>query len=248
LLLGSRVSETSAIILRDVRKSYRSGDRDIVALDGINLTVDSGEFVCVVGPAGAGKSTVLDVMAGLEVPEEGRVEVSGQDLSLLSDDDRSDLRMRDIGFVFETCHLYPTFTVEENVTWSLEFLGVDWRAARHRAAAALDAVLLDPAARSRRPAQLTADEQQRVAIARAISKRPEILLCDEPTGALDAPTGRRVLEALARVNRELGTTTAIITHNAPIARMADRVIALADGVIASEKRNETKAPPSEIEW
>jgi putative ABC transport system ATP-binding protein len=218
------------------------GDVIVHALRGVDLALDEREVLVLVGPSGSGKSTLLNILGGLDAPTEGKVFFHGTELRASDEDALTDFRRRHVGFVFQFYNLIPSLTARENVALVTDISDQPMKPEEALALVGLEERL------NHFPAQLSGGEQQRVAIARAISKRPEILLCDEPTGALDAPTGRRVLEALARVNRELGTTTAIITHNAPIARMADRVIALADGVIASEKRNETKAPPSEIEW
>ena len=242
-LAGNRVMVTSpaastsaAVVMEDVRKVYRAGLRGNAALDGINLCVSAGEFLALVGPSGSGKTAMLDLVAGLEAPERGRVLLGGRDLSLLSDDDRNDLRLREIGFVFPTVHLLPTFSVEENVTWPMEFLGIDWRAAAERAAAALDAVGIDRAARTRRPVHLTLGEQQRVVIARAIATEPHLLLADEPTAGLDPTTGDEILDLLRQLHVERGLTVILATQCTTGGSTAHRVLEMREGRVVRESR------------
>jgi putative ABC transport system ATP-binding protein len=217
------------IVLDRVSKVHGSGPLAVTALRDVSLAVEPGEFVAVVGPSGSGKSTLLNLAAGLDVPTHGRVAVGGADLSRLSDDARSDLRLREIGFVFQSFNLLPTFTAEENVGWPLEFLGLRRREARRRASAALERVGIPAAARTRRPAELSGGEQQRVAIARALVAEPRLVLADEPTGNLDSRTGHAVLDLLHALNREQRVTVIMVTHGALPARGAGRTVELRDG-------------------
>ena len=214
-------------------------------LRGITLEVQRGESLGLVGPSGSGKSSLLMVMGGLERATSGSVRALGHDLTAMDEDQLARFRRDNMGVVFQSFHLIPTMTALENVALPLELGGV--QDAFGRAEAELNAVGLG-ARMDHFPSQLSGGEQQRVAIARAIAKRPEVLLCDEPTGALDVQTGIVVLEAIAKINRELGTTTAVITHNAAIAQMADRVISLSNGQIAGTMTNSSKLPASELEW
>ena len=228
--------------VRQLTKTYHSGEVEVPALRGIDLELATGELVVLLGPSGSGKSTLLNILGGLDVPTSGRVSFLGHDLGV--DDERAltAFRREHVGFVFQFYNLIPSLTARENVALVTEI-------APHP---------LDPAEALARvglsdrvdhfPAQLSGGEQQRVAIARAIAKRPDVLLCDEPTGALDFETGVRVLEVLERTNRELGTTTAVITHNAAIAGMADRVIRMRSGRVAEVQRNERRRPPAELVW
>jgi len=190
----------------------------------------------VMGPSGCGKSTLLNLVAGLDTPEQGSVVLAGHDLSQLSDDERSDFRLQHVGFVFQSFNLFPTFTVEENVAWPLEFLGLRWPAARDEAHLALRQVGVDPSARRRRPAELSGGEQQRVAIARALATKPRLLLADEPTGNLDSRTGQAILDLLRRLNAEQGLTVVMVTHSAFAATYGHRTIELRDGAIVREVR------------
>jgi putative ABC transport system ATP-binding protein len=227
---------------RGLTKTYRMGEVDVLALRGADLALREGELVVLVGPSGSGKSTLLNILGGLDVATSGQVLWRGQDLAHADEAALTRYRREHVGFVFQFYNLIPSLTARENVA-----LVTDIAASPMAPEEALGLVGLGERL-NHFPAQLSGGEQQRVAIARAVAKRPVVLLCDEPTGALDAQTGRLVLQVLARVNVELGTTTAIITHNAPIARMADRVISIADGRIAADRRNERRTPPEEIEW
>jgi putative ABC transport system ATP-binding protein len=228
--------------VRDLAKVYHMGEIEIHALRQVSLALGEGEFVVLLGPSGSGKSTLLNILGGLDVPTSGRVLYKGTDLSAADDSALTAYRRRHVGFVFQFYNLIPSLTARENVALVTEISEEPMAPDE-----ALQLVNLDQR-RDHFPAQLSGGEQQRVAIARAIAKRPAVLLCDEPTGALDISTGIVVLEALHRVNMELGTTTVVITHNAAIAEMADRVIRLADGrVTAIEVRTE-KRPPRELSW
>ena len=235
-------SLSSVYQARGITKVYRMGEVEVHALRGVDLDLYEGEFIVLLGPSGSGKSTLLNILGGLDVPTAGTVSYRGKDLTSNDDTLLTTYRRNHVGFVFQFYNLIPSLTAKENValvteiaknpmipTKALEMVGLGHR---------LDHF----------PSQLSGGEQQRVAIARAVSKQPDVLLCDEPTGALDIQTGIVVLEVIERVNRELGTTTAVITHNAAIAEMADRVIHLSDGLISSVHRNTKKIRPSELRW
>lgn len=227
---------------RGLTKVYEMGEVRVQALRGIDLELYGGELVVLLGASGSGKSTLLNILGGLDVPTAGEVVYRGQDLRAASDRELTAYRRQHVGFVFQFYNLIPSLTARENVAVVTE-IATDPMTPE----AALEIVGLGDRM-DHFPAQLSGGQQQRVAIARAIAKRPAVLLCDEPTGALDSATGVVVLEALDRVNRELGTTTVVITHNADIARMADRVIHLSDGVVDSSYRNPDKTTPREISW
>ena len=223
-------------------KIYRMGEVDVPALRGVDLDLYRGEFVVMLGPSGSGKSTLLNILGGLDVPTSGEVWYCDHRLDGADEDALTLFRREHVGFVFQFYNLIPSPTALENVALVTEIA---------RAPMAPEDALAQVGLGERLhhfPTQLSGGEQQRVAIARAIAKRPDVLLCDEPTGALDSITGVRVLQALETVNRELGTTTVVITHNADIARMADRVLHLADGRIAREQRNETRVSAGELSW
>jgi putative ABC transport system ATP-binding protein len=227
---------------RDITKVYRMGEVEVHALRGISLDLYEAEFLVLLGPSGSGKSTLLNILGGLDVPTSGDVTYRGQNLTTAAERELTMYRRRHVGFVFQFYNLIPSLTARENVALVTDI--VERPMAPEEA---LRLVNLD-ARMDHFPSQLSGGEQQRVAIARAVAKRPDVLLCDEPTGALDIATGVLVLEAIQQVNRELGTTTAVITHNAAVAGMADRVVSLADGRIASEKRNAHKLAPAELTW
>ncbi len=226
----------------DVVKVYRMGEVAVHALRGVTLTLRAGELLVLLGASGSGKSTLLNIVGGLDVPTSGRVRYRGQDLSGAGENERTRYRRHHVGFVFQFYNLIPSLTARENVALVTE-IAPDPMPAEEALALVGLADRLDHF-----PAQLSGGEQQRVAIARAVAKRPHLLLCDEPTGALDFRTGVRVLEVIERVNRDLGTTTAVITHNAPIAAMAHRVVTMADGVISGDVRNPEVAPAGSIRW
>ena len=238
-------TDTSAPVfdLRHLTKTYHVGEVDVHALRDVTLTLPQGEFVVLLGPSGSGKSTLLNIMGGLDVPTTGEVLYHGEDLARAAESALTAYRRRHVGFVFQFYNLIPSLTALENVQLVTEIA-----ASPMAPEDALRLVDLD-ARRDHFPAQLSGGEQQRVAIARAIAKQPAVLLCDEPTGALDISTGTVVLEALERVNAELGTTTVVITHNAAIAAMADRVIRLADGQVTSnEARAGAKVAARALSW
>lgn len=223
-------------------KIYIMGEVEVPALRQVDLQLNEGELVVLLGPSGSGKSTLLNILGGLDVPTSGRVTYRGQDLTAADEAALTEYRRRYVGFVFQFYNLIPSLTARENVALVTEI--VDHPLTPEDA---LRLVNLEHRL-DHFPSQLSGGEQQRVAIARAIAKRPTALLCDEPTGALDVTTGVIVLEALARVNTELGTTTVVITHNAAIASMADSVVRLADGRVASVERNAHKLSPRDVSW
>lgn len=227
---------------KGVTKVYHMGDVQVHALRGIDLQLHEGEFVVMLGPSGSGKSTLLNILGGLDVPSAGEVCYHGQDLSHASDAQLTQFRREHVGFVFQFYNLIPSLTARENVAIVTDIAPNPLEPAQALAMVGLDKRI------DHFPAQLSGGEQQRVAIARAIAKRPVVMLCDEPTGALDSNTGVRVLEALERVNADMGTTTVIITHNADIARMAERVLWMQDGQIVREERNLRRIPASELKW
>jgi putative ABC transport system ATP-binding protein len=240
---SARLALDSAVIrARNLVKTYPMGEVEVRALRGLDFDLHRGEFVVLLGPSGSGKSTLLNIIGGLDVPTSGTLAYSDQDLSHPSEEALTLYRRLHIGFVFQFYNLIPSLTATENVA-----LVADIAQRPMSPGEALDLVGLS-GRRDHFPSQMSGGEQQRVAIARAIVKRPDILLCDEPTGALDASTGRIVLEVLDRVNRDLGTSVAVVTHNAVIAQMADRVVTMADGVVATDTRNPEKRPPSEVSW
>ena len=227
---------------RGLTKIYVMGEVRVEALRGVDLDLYPGELAVLLGPSGSGKSTLLNILGGLDSPTGGQVIAAGRDLTQAGERALTAFRRQVVGFVFQFYNLIPSLTARENVAIVTE-IAEDPMTPE----AALDLVGLG-ARLDHFPAQLSGGEQQRVAIARAIAKRPRVLLCDEPTGALDSTTGVRVLEVLERVNRELGTTTAVITHNAAIAAMADRVVQMADGRIQSVRVNRERCAPREIRW
>src|SRR5688572_24835723 len=227
---------------RALTKTYRMGETQIHALRGVDLEIDAGEFIVLLGPSGSGKSTLLNILGGLDTPSSGSISFKDDDLSKADEAALTAYRRKHVGFVFQFYNLLPSLTARENVA-----LVTDIASRPMPAAEALTWVGLGERL-DHFPAQLSGGEQQRVAIARAVAKRPDVLLCDEPTGALDYQTGKMVLDAIAKVNREIGTTTAVITHNAPIAAMGDRVITLGDGRIVREERHAVKASVESLQW
>jgi len=227
---------------RDLCKVYRMGEVEVHALRHVDLDLLRGELVVLLGPSGSGKSTLLNVLGGLDVPTSGTVHFLDHDLTADDETARTRYRREHVGFVFQFYNLIPSLTARENVALVTEIASDPMRPED-----ALERVGLGDRL-DHFPAQLSGGEQQRVAIARAIAKRPDVLLCDEPTGALDAATGTRVLEVLEQVNRDLGTTTAVITHNAAIADMADRVIRMRSGEIVEDRRNAVRARARDIVW
>jgi putative ABC transport system ATP-binding protein len=227
---------------RDVTKIYHVGEVEVHALRGVDIDLYEGEFAVLLGPSGSGKSTLLNILGGLDVPTSGQVHFREHDLSAFDDSALTHYRRDHVGFVFQFYNLIPSLTARENTALVTEI-------ARNPMTPEEALKLVGLADRMDHfPSQMSGGEQQRVAIARAIAKRPDVLLCDEPTGALDVKTGIIVLEAIERVNRELGTTTAVITHNVVIAGIADRVITISNGRIANVVHNERKTTARELVW
>ncbi len=229
-------------VARSLCKTYRSGAGEVQALRDVDLDIFRGEFIVLLGPSGSGKSTLLNILGGLDRPSSGSARFADHELAGASDDDLTRYRREHVGFVFQFYNLIPSLTVKENVELVTDIAEQPMPAAEALALVGLEQRM------DHFPAQLSGGEQQRVAIARAIVKRPEVLLCDEPTGALDYQTGKRVLDVIARINRELGTTTIVITHNAAIAAMADRVLYLGDGRLQRVESNAHKLAPSDLSW
>jgi putative ABC transport system ATP-binding protein len=218
------------------------GDVDVHALRGVSVPLYEGELMVLLGPSGSGKSTLLNILGALDVPSSGQVFYRDEDIGAKGERELTQFRREHVGFVFQFYNLVPSLTARENVALVTEIAKkpLDPREA-------LELVGLTDRV-DHFPAQLSGGEQQRVAIARAVAKQPEILLCDEPTGALDFKTGIKVLEVIDEVNRSLGTTTAVITHHAPIASMADRIVALSDGMVARDETNVDKVSPADLTW
>jgi len=233
---------SATISARELTKVYHTGEVEVHALRGATLDFAAGELVVLLGPSGSGKSTLLNILGGLDVPSSGDLFFRDREISSASESERTRYRRDHVGFVFQFYNLVPSLTARENVALVTEIARAPMDPAD-----ALELVNLGERM-DHFPAQLSGGEQQRVAIARAIAKQPEVLLCDEPTGALDSQTGIIVLDAIEAVNRELGTTTAVITHNQVIADMADRVIRMADGEIADMQTNSTRLKPSQLSW
>ncbi|GAB6070521.1 ABC transporter ATP-binding protein [Thiomicrorhabdus hydrogeniphila] len=249
----SNINKALVFSAKNITKTYQMGEVDVHALRGIDLELFQGEFTVLLGPSGSGKSTLLNILGGLDTPSSGEVFYYNHkniqnnhpeeiDLSQASEYQLTEYRRYNVGFVFQFYNLIPSLTARENVAVVTEIAKNPMTPEE-----ALEIVGLGERL-NHFPAQLSGGEQQRVAIARAIAKNPDVLLCDEPTGALDSQTGIKVLEALQRVNQELGTTTAVITHNAGIAEMADRVISLSDGQIIKSYSNQTRVSPQDLSW
>jgi putative ABC transport system ATP-binding protein len=233
---------TPVFSVRGLTKVYDMGEVQVPALRGIDLDLEEGLLTVVLGHSGSGKSTLLNIMGGLDVPSSGRVFYRGEDLTAADDRQLTEYRRRRVGFVFQFYNLIPNLTARENVDLVAEIADDPMPSEEALGLMGLRERL------DHFPSQLSGGEQQRVAIARAVAKRPDVLLCDEPTGALDISTGVVVLEALARVNAELGATVTVITHNAAIAGMAHRVVTLGDGRIVEDRVNESRLSPREIRW
>jgi putative ABC transport system ATP-binding protein len=237
-----RISGTTVYRVRGLTKTYGMGTAEVHALAGVDLDLFPGELVVLLGPSGSGKTTLLNNLGGLDVPSSGELWFKEVDLTLANDDELTTFRRNTVGFIFQFYNLIPSLTARENVALITEIA-----AEPLPPEAALEMVKLGNRL-DHFPAQLSGGEQQRVAIARAIAKRPEVLLCDEPTGALDVRTGIVVLEAIQQVNKELGALTVIITHNAVMADMADRVVYFSDGRVHQVQVNERKVPASSLRW
>ena len=228
--------------LSNVSRIYTSGDHELRALDNVNLSLEEGRFIVILGPSGAGKSTLLNLLGGLDSPSSGTITVDGRDISTLSSDELAEYRAEKVGFVFQFYNLIPTLTVHENVKLVDEIAPRSLSATKMLAEVGLSDHLKNF------PSELSGGEQQRVSIARALAKNPKILLCDEPTGALDSETGVMVLKLLLRMAREYGKTIVIVTHNQNIAKMADEVIHVRNGKVVSHEIQSAPLSADEIEW
>jgi putative ABC transport system ATP-binding protein len=242
MLPVSAESSPPVFAAREITKVYHMGEVEVHALRGISLELRESEFLVLLGPSGSGKSTLLNILGGLDVPTSGSVMYRGQNLTTAGERALTFYRRKHVGFVFQFYNLIPSLTARENVALVTDIVDEPMTPEE-----ALDLVNMS-ARLDHFPSQLSGGEQQRVAIARAVAKRPDVLLCDEPTGALDIATGILVLEAIQQVNQELGTTTAVITHNAAVAAMADRVVSLSDGRVVSDRHNERKVKAAELSW
>lgn len=232
----------SIVELKDVTRIYTSGEHETRALDGANLTLEEGKFVVILGPSGAGKSTLLNLLGGLDSPTSGTIKVNGRDISTLNNNELAEYRAKTVGFVFQFYNLIPTLTVHENVALVKEISPEALSAKKIIAEVGLEDHL------NNFPAELSGGEQQRVSIARAIAKNPKILLCDEPTGALDSETGVMVLKLLLSMARNYGKTIVIVTHNQNIAKMADMVVRVKNGRIKSCEYQDCPMSAEEVEW
>ena len=228
--------------MSDVTKVYKMGEVEIHAVDGVDFSIKKGEFVIVVGPSGAGKTTVLNILGGMDTVTRGEVFVDGENIAKYSPRRLTGYRRDDIGFVFQFYNLVPNLTAKENVELALQICKIPLDAKTVLEEVGLGARL------DNFPAQLSGGEQQRVSIARALAKNPKLLLCDEPTGALDYQTGKAILKLLQDMCREKGMTVIVITHNSALAPMADRVIRIKNGKVSQMYENETPLPVEEIEW
>lgn len=237
-----RVRKHPLFVARDLEKIYATGEVEVRALDGVSLDLYPGELIVLLGPSGSGKSTLLNILGGLDLASHGTLTYCGEDLSSASEDQLTRFRRDSVGFIFQFYNLIPSLTARENVALITEI-------SRDPMEPEEALALVELADRADHfPSQMSGGQQQRVAIARAIAKRPEVLLCDEPTGALDVKTGITVLEAIEHVNREIGTLTVVITHNAVIAEMADRVIHLSDGKIVEIQENRHRRDVRSLAW
>ncbi len=225
-----------------VTKTYKTGEHELKALDNVSFTLDEGKFVVILGPSGAGKSTLLNLLGGLDSPSTGTITVNGRDISKLTDNELADYRAETVGFVFQFYNLIPTLTVYENVELVSEISKDHLDAKKMIEEVGLSEHLHNF------PSELSGGEQQRVSIARALAKNPQILLCDEPTGALDSETGVMVLKLLLSMAKSYGKTIVIVTHNQSIAKMADIIIRVKNGKIRSVEEQETPMSADEVEW
>ena len=230
----------SGLVIQNLVKTYGSGQRTVRALDGVSLEIEAGEFAVILGPSGSGKSTLLNILGGMDRADSGTATIFGKEITAYSSRELVSYRRRDIGFVFQFYNLMPNLTARENVAIARCAGGME-------EGAALDEVGLSERSNNF-PSQLSGGEQQRVAIARAIVKKPPLLLCDEPTGALDSKTGRKIIGLLQRLKEDYGTTVVVVTHNAKLAGVADRVITLSDGKVTENRRNESPVKAGEVEW
>lgn len=239
---SGHASRQAVLKISGLSKTYLMGEVRVEALKNVSIEFFSGELAVLLGASGSGKSTLLNIIGGLDVPSEGRLYFNGQEITAASEAELTAYRRRSIGFVFQFYNLISSLSALENVQLVTEIADNPMPAEEALRLVGLSSRL------NHFPAQLSGGEQQRVAIARAVAKRPELLLCDEPTGALDYQTGKLVLEVIEKVNRELGTTTLVITHNASIAGMADRVVRLGSGEVTEDRRNLERMTPSELVW
>jgi len=235
-------AQRTLLACEGIEKVYRMGEVDVRALDGVDFALHEGELLVLLGPSGSGKSTLLNILGGLDLPSAGRVFFGGEELTDADEEQLTAYRRHQVGFVFQFYNLIPSLTARENVALVTDIADDPLDPEEALGLVGLGERL------EHFPTQLSGGEQQRVAIARAVAKRPSVLLCDEPTGALDFRTGIMVLEVLERVNRELRTATALITHNAPIAEIAHRVVTLGDGRVQSDKLNTTRVRASTLRW
>jgi putative ABC transport system ATP-binding protein len=240
------MSAQPLINMLDIAKDYPMGEVTVHALSGMNLSVERGEFIVLLGPSGSGKTTTLNLIGGLDRPSGGRLEVDGAEITGLNETRLAEYRRRSIGFIFQFFNLIPTLTAAENVEFALA-LTQSGKGLHSRAVEFLTRVGLQERA-DHFPSQLSGGEQQRVAIARALANRPPVLLCDEPTGNLDADTGRQVLQSLRELNKNGGATVVLVTHNTSIAPMADRVVRLHDGAVSTIDVNPNPASVAELAW
>lgn len=232
----------SIVEFQNVTRVYQNGEHEQKALDGVNLTLEEGKFIVVLGPSGAGKSTLLNMLGGLDSPTSGTIKVNGKDISTLHDNQLADYRASTVGFVFQFYNLIPTLTVYENVALVKEISPKALDAGKMLAEVGLEDHMQNF------PVELSGGEQQRVSIARALAKNPDILLCDEPTGALDSETGVLVLKLLLSMARNYGKTIVVVTHNQNIAKMADVVIRVKNGKIKSYEEQSAPMRAEEVEW
>jgi len=243
------VTQASLVVLEDVVKTYHMGEVEVTALNHTDLVLDRGEFVVILGPSGSGKTTLLNLIGGIDSPTAGRIVIDGEDITHYRQRELTMFRRRTVGFVFQFFNLIPTLTARENVDFALQLADRGHRRGRDRDSAAR---LLAEVGLSERlehfPSQLSGGEQQRVAVARALAKKPALILGDEPTGNLDFRTGKLVLSAMREVNRLLGTTVVIVTHNQPLAAAADRVLHFREGRISRIEVNAHPVPPEDVEW
>jgi putative ABC transport system ATP-binding protein len=235
------------LTMRDVRKIYRMGEIDVEALHVDDLEIARGEFVAILGPSGSGKTTLLNLIGGIDAPTSGSIVFDGVEIGGMSSRELTLFRRENIGFVFQFFNLIPTLTAEENVRFAIELASRDKIPPDTNANSLLAKVGLAERT-SHFPSQLSGGEQQRVAVARALAKAPGLILGDEPTGNLDFATGKLVLKALHDANRQEGAAVVLVTHNQPLAAIADRVLQLRDGHIASQTRNESPLPPEDVTW
>lgn len=237
---------TSLIRVDDARKFYGSGDAATCALDGVSFSIEEGDFVSIMGPSGCGKSTLLNLMAGHDDPTSGRILIDGDDLATLRERERSEIRLRTIGFIYQSFNLLPRLTVEQNLSWRLEWMGLPMREVYQRTTTTLERVGVPQAAWKRYPAVLSGGEQQRVATARALVTEPRLLLADEPTGNLDTKTGTRVLDLLREINIENKMTVVLVTHSKFAAMYGRRTIELEDGKIKMDVESDAPPPYGEV--